>query len=81
MPAAWVDAGARSSPTTSTPPPCRSRSRPARPSSARLLPRLAEGRVPVLGGFVGSTVAGVTTTLGRGGSDYSAALMGAALHG
>jgi aspartate kinase len=37
--------------------------------------------VPVLGGFVGSTVSGATTTLGRGGSDYSAALMGAALHG
>jgi aspartate kinase len=46
-----------------------------------LVPHLLEGRVPVLGGFVGSTAAGATTTLGRGGSDYSAALMGAALHG
>ena len=38
-----------------------------------IVPRVAEGRVPVLGGFVGATVQGVTTTLGRGGSDYSAA--------
>jgi aspartate kinase len=35
--------------------------------------------VPVLGGFIGSTVTGETTTLGRGGSDYTAALIGAAL--
>jgi aspartate kinase len=35
--------------------------------------------VPVLGGFIGATRTGVTTTLGRGGSDYSAALIGAAL--
>jgi aspartate kinase len=35
--------------------------------------------VPVTGGFVGATPAGVTTTLGRGGSDYSAALFGAGL--
>lgn len=37
------------------------------------------GRVPVLGGFVGATPSRVTTTLGRGGSDYSASLIGAAL--
>jgi aspartate kinase len=44
------------------------------------LTRLIEaGSVPVLGGFIGSTVAGQTTTLGRGGSDYTAALIGAAL--
>ncbi len=42
-------------------------------------PLAAGGRVPVLGGFVGSTGTGVTTTLGRGGSDYSAALFGAGL--
>jgi aspartate kinase len=35
--------------------------------------------VPVLGGFIGSTTSGVTTTLGRGGSDYTAALIGAAI--
>jgi aspartate kinase len=42
-------------------------------------PVLAAGRVPVVGGFVGATVDGVTTTLGRGGSDYSASILGAAL--
>ena len=45
-----------------------------------LLPIVREGRVPVLGGFIGSTaVGGITTTMGRGGSDYSASLIGAAL--
>jgi aspartate kinase len=39
-------------------------------------PHLAEGRVPVMGGFMGSTEQGVTTTLGRGGSDFTAALVG-----
>ena len=42
-------------------------------------PPLAAGRIPVLGGFVGATTSGVTTTLGRGGSDYSAAIVGACL--
>ena len=37
------------------------------------------GRVPVLGGFVGATMDGHTTTLGRGGSDYSGALVGAGI--
>jgi len=37
------------------------------------------GEVVVLGGFIGATAAGVTTTLGRGGSDYSAAIFGACL--
>src|SRR3989454_807222 len=46
---------------------------------AQLSPLLAAGRIPVLGGFIGASAAGVTTTLGRGGSDYSAALLGAAL--
>jgi aspartate kinase len=40
---------------------------------------LAAGQVPVLGGFIGATASGVTTTLGRGGSDYSAAIFGACL--
>jgi aspartate kinase len=43
------------------------------------LESLVESCVPVLGGFIGSTAAGATTTLGRGGSDYTAALVGAAL--
>jgi aspartate kinase len=42
-------------------------------------PLLADHRIPVVGGFVGATREGVTTTLGRGGSDYSAAIIGAAL--
>jgi aspartate kinase len=41
--------------------------------------RLDVGLVPVMGGFIGATAAGVTTTLGRGGSDYSAAIFGACL--
>jgi aspartate kinase len=42
-----------------------------------LLPVLEDGIVPVLGGFIGATRQGATTTLGRGGSDYTAALIGA----
>jgi aspartate kinase len=42
-------------------------------------PLVAAGRIPVLGGFVGRTAAGATTTLGRGGSDYSASLVGGAI--
>jgi aspartate kinase len=44
-----------------------------------LAPLARDGRIPVLGGFIGSTPQGLTTTLGRGGSDYTAALLGAAL--
>jgi bifunctional aspartokinase / homoserine dehydrogenase 1 len=40
---------------------------------------LADGRVPVVTGFIGATEEGVTTTLGRGGSDFSAAILGQAL--
>ena len=46
---------------------------------ASVLPALDAGRVPVLGGFVGATAEGHTTTLGRGGSDYSGALVGAGI--
>ena len=44
-----------------------------------LRPLLDAGRIPVLGGFVGSAPDGATTTLGRGGSDYSASVVGAAI--
>jgi aspartate kinase len=44
-----------------------------------LLPVIKEGKVPVTQGFIGSTRKGVTSTIGRGGSDYSAAIIGAAL--
>lgn len=43
------------------------------------LPMLKKGSVPVTQGFIGSTRDGTTTTLGRGGSDYSAAIIGALL--
>ncbi len=46
---------------------------------ATVMPLLHGGKVPVAGGFVGSTRDGITTTLGRGGSDFSAAIYGAAL--
>jgi aspartate kinase len=42
-------------------------------------PHLKAGLVPVVGGYVGATRDGVATTLGRGGSDYSAAIIGAGL--
>jgi len=44
-----------------------------------LAPLLAAAGIPVLGGFVGRAPDGSTTTLGRGGSDYSASLVGAAI--
>jgi len=46
---------------------------------AKVQPLVAAGTVPVMGGFIGATKAGVTTTIGRGGSDYSAAIIGAGL--
>jgi aspartate kinase len=45
----------------------------------RLAPRLAAGRAVVTQGYIGASAEGFTTTLGRGGSDFSAALLGAAL--
>jgi aspartate kinase len=45
-----------------------------------LTPLIDSGSVPVAQGFIGSTMDGVTTTIGRGGSDYSAAIIGACLN-
>lgn len=58
--------------------------RPIMPASAvcardRLLPLIEEGVVPVITGFIGATEDGVTTTLGRDGSDYSASIFGVLL--
>jgi aspartate kinase len=50
-----------------------------RKTAEHLAPITARRQIPVLGGFIASTSAGVTTTLGRGGSDYSAAIFGACL--
>jgi aspartate kinase len=47
---------------------------------ATVLPLLEAGIVPVMGGFIGSSAEGETTTLGRGGSDYTAAIVGGGLH-
>ena len=45
--------------------------------AGRLGPILDQGAIPVVTGFMGANKGGVTTTLGRGGSDYSAAILGA----
>jgi aspartate kinase len=45
----------------------------------RVIPYLGEGRVVVMGGFIGATKEGVTTTLGRGGSDLTASIVGAGI--
>ncbi|HYH87465.1 MAG TPA: aspartate kinase, partial [Pyrinomonadaceae bacterium] len=51
-----------------------------RHTRAELEPLIEEGVIPVLGGFIASSAAsGATTTLGRGGSDFTAGLVGAAL--
>ena len=51
----------------------------AQKSRQVLEPILAEGMVPVVTGFIAATPEGITTTLGRGGSDYSAGILGAVL--
>jgi aspartate kinase len=49
-------------------------------SEVRLRPMIEKGIVPVVTGFLGATTEGKLTTLGRGGSDYSATILGAALN-
>jgi aspartate kinase len=46
----------------------------------RFVPLLESGAIPVTQGFIGATAGGITTTFGRGGSDFTASLIGAALH-
>ena len=46
----------------------------------KVAPLIEGGHVPVMGGFIGSNHAGITTTIGRGGSDFSAAIFGAGLN-
>ena len=48
--------------------------------ASQLLPLMQDGHVPIVTGFIGATEDGVTTTLGRGGSDYSAAILGSCLN-
>lgn len=46
---------------------------------ARLLPMIDAGVLPVVTGYIGATPEGITTTLGRGGSDYTASILGVSL--
>jgi aspartokinase/homoserine dehydrogenase 1 len=48
-------------------------------AGARLLPLLRAGEIPIVTGFNGATTDGRPTTLGRGGSDFSASILAAAL--
>jgi len=48
-------------------------------AAEKLRPLVDQVKVPVMGGFIGSNVDGITTTLGRGGSDLTGALIGGAL--
>jgi aspartate kinase len=79
VPAAWVDARQVVATDARHERAVPLRAETAARAEAYVRPLLRRGVVPVLGGYVGATVEGVTTTLGRGGSDYSASLVGAAL--
>ena len=48
-------------------------------AAEKLRPLVEDGKVPVMGGFIASNEEGITTTLGRGGSDFTGALVGGAL--
>lgn len=47
---------------------------------SRICPLLENGTIPVIGGFSGMTMDGIVTTLGRGGSDYTATILAKAIH-
>jgi aspartate kinase len=49
-------------------------------AAEKLLPLVQEAKVPVMGGFIGANEAGMTTTLGRGGSDFTGAIVGGAVN-
>jgi aspartate kinase len=79
LPALWVDPR-RVLVTDDGQPAASPLAEPTRNAVASaILPVLDRGLLPVVGGYVGATAAGVTTTLGRGGSDYSAAIIAAAI--
>jgi aspartate kinase len=79
IPSAWVDA--RTVLVTSADHNGAVPDMPATEGRVRAVvaPVIASGSIAVLGGFIGATGTGITTTLGRGGSDYSAAVFGACL--
>ena len=79
VPAAWVDAR-RTVVTDHLHPAATPRLDETRVAAeSEIRPVLDGGEVAVVGGFVGATAEGITTTLGRGGSDLSGSLIGAAL--
>jgi aspartate kinase len=49
-------------------------------AAEKIRPLIDAGKVPVMGGFIAANEAGITTTLGRGGSDFTGALIGGAMH-
>jgi aspartate kinase len=79
IPATWVDARTvmrtDAEHTAAVPDPIDTCDR----ARDHVAPLLAQGKVVVLGGFIGATANNITTTLGRGGSDYSAAIFGSCL--
>jgi aspartate kinase len=80
IPSAWVDARSvliTDADHTGAAPDMEATERRA---AERIWPVTEARQVAVLAGFIGATPNGVTTTLGRGGSDYSASIFGAALH-
>jgi aspartate kinase len=80
LPAVWVDAreAVRTDDRYTSAAPLPDETNAA--VQATIGPLAAAGKIAVLGGFVGRAPDGSTTTLGRGGSDYSASLVGAALN-
>ena len=79
LPAAWVDARRVMITTADHTSAAPLDAETTAALAATVDPLLASRKIPVLGGFVGATTSGVTTTLGRGGSDYSASIVGACL--
>ncbi|HEY1464648.1 MAG TPA: lysine-sensitive aspartokinase 3 [Terriglobales bacterium] len=77
--AQWVDSRecivTDSNHTCARPQPAETRQK----THAIMKPILAKHRIPVMGGFIASSLEGIPTTLGRGGSDYTAAIIGGAL--
>ena len=79
VPARWVDARRTMVTDDGHPAATPIARRHASRGEREIRPLLDRGEVAVLGGFIGATADGVTTTLGRGGSDLSGSIIGAAL--
>ena len=79
VPAVWVDARAVMKTDTADEDAIPDLAATRHAAVTLVAPILERGDVPVVAGFIGSDTAGVTTTLGRGGSDWSASVFGACL--